>query len=801
MNQPLDAPSILFTHWGAYQARQRDGRLVGLDPLPGDPDPSPIGQSIPGALTDAVRITQPMVRAGYLERGPASREGRGREPFVPVSWERATALVADELRRVATAHGNAAIFGGSYGWASAGRFHHAQSQLHRFLNLAGGYTASVNTHSYAAAEVLLPHIIGNLDGLVGRHTPWPVIARHTRLIVAFGGMPVKNTQISAGGVGHHTIRDSLRLCRDNGVGFVNVSPIRDDLAAELGAEWLAPRPNTDTALMLGLAHTLVAEGLHDTGFLARYCAGFERFLPYLMGEADGQPKDAAWAAGICALPEDEIRTLARRMATTRTMIAVAWSLQRADHGEQPLWMAITLAAMLGQIGLPGGGFGFGYGGSNRIGNVPQPLSWPALPQGANPVRRFIPVARVADMLLNPGAAFEYDGAGHRYPDIRLVYWAGGNPFHHQQDLNKLVAAWRRPETVVVHEPWWNALARHADIVLPCTTPAERDDLGIATGEGHLFAMRRIVSPIGQARSDHDILTGIARHLGLAEAFTDGRDEMGWVRHLYGLARQRLAEHDLDVPDFETFWRQGHARLPAPTDETSLLQAFRADPEAARLDTPSGRIEIFSERIAGFGYADCPGHPTWLEPAEWLGGEVAGRFPLHLISNQPRHRLHSQYDNGSASRDAKIAGREPVWLHPGDAAARGILDGAVVRVFNDRGACLAGAVLTDAVMPGVVQLATGAWFDPAEPAADGSLDRHGNANVLTLDKGTSSLAQAPVAHSALVEIELFIGEPPPVGIFAPPPIEPERTQPQRTQTQRTQPQRSQPQRSQPQGGGS
>jgi biotin/methionine sulfoxide reductase len=277
-------------------------------------------------------------------------------------------------------------------------------------------------------------------------------------------------------------------------------------------------------------------------------------------------------------------------------------------------------------------------------------------------------------------------------------------------------------------------------------------------------MRRLVEPVGEARSDFAILAGIADLMGLGADFTGGRGEMDWVRHLYALARQRAAAHALDLPDFERFWREGHVRLPPPARQQNLLEAFRANPQAAPLATPSGRIEIFSATIAGFGLADCPGHPVWLPPAEWLGAAAAARFPLHLISNQPRTRLHGQYDHGSLSRDSKVAGREPVGLHPADAAARGITDGMVVRLFNDRGACLAGAVLTEAVMPGVVQLATGAWYDP-DPTG---LDQHGNANVLTLDKGTSSLAQAPVSHSALVQAEAF-AEAPPVCAFTPPKI--------------------------------
>jgi biotin/methionine sulfoxide reductase len=311
------------------------------------------------------------------------------------------------------------------------------------------------------------------------------------------------------------------------------------------------------------------------------------------------------------------------------------------------------------------------------------------------------------------------------------------------------------------------MARHADIVLPCTTPAERDDLGIANDESHLFAMRRIVAPVGEARSDHAILAGIAAALGFARAFTEGRDEMGWVRHLYAQARSTVAARGMALPAFEDFWQCGDVRLPPPNRVPGFLEAFRADPLAARLATPSGRIELYSERIAGFGIPDCPGHAAWIPPAEWLGAGAATGFPLHLVSNQPRMRLHSQYDNGLASRAAKVAGREAIWMHPEDAAARGIVAGSVVRVWNERGACLAGAVLTDSMARGVVQLPTGAWFDPD---ADAGLDRHGNPNVLTLDKGTSGLAQGPVAHSALVQVEAF-GDPPPVRAFDPPEMQP------------------------------
>ena len=763
------APQLNGAHWGVFDPVVADGRLVGIRAFARDPDPSPILQSLPDAVHHPVRIRQPMVRAGWLDGGPgASGERRGADAFVPVSWERALDLVAGELDRVRTAHGNAAIYGGSYGWASAGRFHHAKTQLRRFLSAIGGFTDAVNTYSHAAGSVLASRVLGSAQAISGPSTSWRSIAEAGELVVMFGGLPLRNTQVMPGGPGEHRARDGLMQIKAAGVRFVNISPMRDDALAPLEAEWLAPRPNTDTAILLGLAHTLLVEGLHDTGFLARCCSGFERFRDYLTGQTDGVAKTADWAAAISELPADAIRSLARRMAKTRCFITLNWSLQRSDHGEQPFWAAIALAAMLGQIGLPGGGFGFGYGSMEGPGNARPDMPTPTLPAGDNPVASFIPVARIADMLLHPGEGFQYDGHDLTYPDIRLVYWCGGNPFHHHQDLNRLARAWARPETVIVNEVWWTATARRADIVLPATTTLERDDIGAGARDRFIIAMKQAIKPVGEARDDFAIFAGVADRLGRRDAFTEGRTAAEFLRHIYEHARERAMTRQMRWPDFDAFWEQGYLEVPERPEPHVFLDAFRRDPARHRLATPSGRIELFSEKVAGFGYDDCLGHPTWFTPAEWLGSAQARRFPLHLLTTQPATRLHAQMDMGRVSQASKIAGREPMRINPADAAARGIADGDVVRVFNDRGALLAGAVLSDALRPGVIQIATGAWYDPAEPGVAGSLEKHGNPNVLTLDKGTSRLAQGPSAQTALVEVEKFRGEPPPVSAFASPP---------------------------------
>ena len=756
------------THWGTYYAEAKDGRLIGVRDYERDPDPAAIGPGMADMVDHPTRVARPMIRKGWLKDGPSGdRTGRGREPFVAVPWDEALDRVASEIARVRRAHGNEAIYAGSYGWASAGRFHHAQSQLRRFFNLVGGHVQSIDTYSYAAVSAIMQHVVGSFQYLLNAATSWPVIAEHTKLLVMIGGLSVRTAQVTSGGVGRHTTREMLLAAQRNGCSFVSVSPIRSDAIPEIGAEWIATRPGTDTALILALCHTLLVEGLHDEAFLARCATGFERFAAYLTGETDGRAKDAGWAAAITGIEAETIRSLARRMAGTRTMIAVAWSVQRADHGEQPGWAAVALAAMLGQIGLPGGGFGIGYGSENGIGNPVLPFRFPAVPQGRNRVSAAIPVARISDALLHPGEPYDFNGEQRVYPDLRLVYWTGGNPFHHHQDLNRLVRAFHRPETVIVNEIWWTATARHADIVLPATTVVEREDIAMTHWEPLIVAMRKAVEPVGEARSDHQIFRGLARRLGVEDAFTEGRTEEEWIEHLWNQTRQRAAEAGFELPSLAELREQGMVELPPNPREPVLYEAFRADPEGAALPTPSGRIEIFSERIASFGYDDCPGHPAWREPFEWLGSPIAERYPLHLVSNQPRTRLHSQLDPGRASRATKLAEREPITMHPDDAAARGLTAGDVVRVFNDRGACLAGLVVSDVVMRGVVQLPTGAWYDPVEPFG---LCKHGNPNVLTRDKGTSRLGQGPSPHTTLVEVERYGGPPPPVTAFNPPPIE-------------------------------
>jgi biotin/methionine sulfoxide reductase len=765
---PAGALTPHSSHWGAFSVlRQDDG--IRIVPHPRDPDPASLLGNIPASLNHPVRIATPMARRGWLERGPGPDRRRGREDFVPLSWAQALDLAAAELRRVYGEYGGRSVFGGSYGWSSAGRFHHAQSQVHRFLNVLGGYVRSINTYSSAAAAVVLPHVIGSQEAAGRENVSWHELATETDVVLAFGGLPLKNTSVSSGGTSQHIARDHLLAAHRRGTQFHLISPLLDDLPDAVEADWHPIRPGTDVALMLGIAHTLMAEGLHDRVFLDRFCTGYPEFEAYLSGRSDGQPKHAAWAASICGLPAETIRDLARQAAGRRTLVTCAQSLQRAEHGEQPVWMGVVLAAMLGQIGLPGGGFVYALGSLANVGKPALAVPLPTLPQGVNKVPDLIPVARIADMLLQPGQAYDFNGQVLTYPDIRLVYWAGGNPFHHHQDLNRLRDAFACPDTVIVHDSVWTATARHADLVFPATVTLERSDIGASANDPLLVAMNPVSGPYAQARDDYAIFADIARRLGVEAVFTEGRDANAWLRHLYETTRRALLKKGHDAPSFDSFWAEGELSLPMLPWTGGIVRAFRRDPDRCKLPTPTGLVEIASATIAGFGYDDCLGHPAWLTPIEGAGSPLMKAWPLHLVANQPATRLHSQLDFGATSLGSKVQGREPVRMHPVDAAARGIADGDVVRLFNHRGACLAGAVISDAVRPGVIQLATGAWYDPVDPNADNPLCVHGNPNVLTRDAGTSKLAQACTGQLTVVQVERHKGPLPPIRAFDPPQV--------------------------------
>lgn len=767
---------LTATHWGMVRAVVQSGRLLRVEPFEKDPHPTKMLTAFHSRVYSPTRIAHPAVRKGFLDkstRGDTAR--RGADAFVRVSWNEALDLVADELRRVKRQYGNGAFFPGSADWQSAGILHSASALTRRLLALHGGFTDCSGDPSIAAAMVIVPHVLGDLE-VYGQQTAWPSILANARNVVFWGCCPIKNNQIGTH-PSDHTAYGALAALREKSarkeINVISIDPRVTDTAAYTHARWISPRPNTDTALMLALMYVLYTEKLHDADFLSKYCFGFDRFLPYLLGENGGVPKTPAWASAITGVPAAEIERLARTLAAGRTILITGYAIQRADHGEQPYWALITLAAMLGQIGLPGGGLGFSYHYDNGGSLTSKGPGVAGISAGENPVQTVLPFERVTSMLLNPGQTFNYNGQRMTYPDVKMIYWAGGNPMTHLWQTAKVIEAWRRPETIVVADPFWTPTARFADIVLPATTTFERNDLEVcgAYSQKFLVGMHQAIEPVGEARNDYDIMRELAKRLGFEDKFTENKSEMDWLRTFYEQARHTVeAMNKISIPDFDKFWNGGgYVEFPIPDDAKNYVthEAFRKNPQQNPLGTPSGKIEIYSTPIAAFHYDDCPPHATWIEPAEWLGAPQAKKFPIHIVSPHPQFRLHSQLDNTILRKAYEVRDREPIWISVADAKRRGIAKGDIVRVFNDRGSVLAGAVVTDRIMTGVAMLQEGAWYDPDQPGNPRALCKHGLINVLTLDKGTSDLAQGNIANTCLVEIEKYDRPAPAITVFTAP----------------------------------
>lgn len=770
-----DGEILSASNFGAFWAKVQGGRVVGVRPWEGDPHPIATIEGAVDLAYSASRIRYPMVRRAYLEKGPgAAPETRGRDDFVRVSWDKALDLVAAEIKRCA-AIGPWSIYTGSYGWGHFGRLFNSQTALRRLFNMMGGSVASSSNYSKAGIEAIMPYVLGQIDA-EGPQSSHQTILEKTDLIVFWAVDPLKDNHISTN-VPDHGEYGFFEAMKKAGKKAIFIDPLKTEGCKILDGEWLPVRPHSDVALALGIAHVLISENLADKKFLADYTTGWEIFFDYVTGKKDGVAKTPEWAAEKTEIPADTIRDLARRFVKGRTMLVSGWTPQRQQYGEQFPWVFVTLAAMIGQIGLPGGGFTQRFHLDNagapqadspalsttmQAGKRKETMPWPK-EKGTE----IIPVARIVDMLMNPGKSYEHNGKTWIYPDVKMTYWVGGNPLHHHQDRNRQVAAWKKFETIIVQDFQWTASARFADIVLPATTSIEREDmegLGVVTRKA-FFAIRKVIEPLYEAKSDYVIFQMLAEKLGLEPAFSEGKTELDRVKEVYAAAFEQAKAKKIPMPDFDEFWSKGVVEFVTPEKNIrrTKYDKFREDPLLNPLPTPSGKIEIYSKTIEKFGYDDCPPHPTWLEPVEWLGAKTR-KYPLHVDSSHPDYRLHSQLNGTKVRSIYAVAGREPCTINTKDAAARGIKTGDVVRVFNDRGQCLAGAVVSDDIRPGVIQLQEGGWYDPIVANEPNALCKYGDVNVLTPDIPTSRLAQGTSAHTCMADVELFKGEVPKVSVF-------------------------------------
>lgn len=766
----LEKPANTITtaaHWGALNVTVENGKVIKSEGSLPKQHQNELQDVVADQLYSPVRVKYPMVRKGYLE-GNKDTTLRGRDEWVRISWDKAFDLVANEMQRVRQQYGSEAIFGGSYGWYSCGSLHASRTLLQRYLNVTGGFINTKGDYSTGAVQVIMPHVVGNIE-VYAQQTSWHTIVESTELLVIWSSNPLNTLRIAWTSADLEGI-DYLAKLKASGKRIICIDPVRSETCQFLEAEWLPIHTGTDVALMLGIAYTLISESKHDKAFLANYAVGFEQFADYVLGKTDNQPKTAEWASQICGIPAETIQTLANAFVENRTMLMSGWGLQRLQHGEQSHWMLVTLAAMLGQIGLPGGGFGLNYRYSTDGLSMHSGIRLGAINAGKpNPNMPFFPVARIADALLKPNQPFAYNGQTLHYPDIKLVYWAGGNPFAHHPDTNYLVKAWQQPEAVIINECYWTPTARMADIVLPATTSYERNDVTVSGDYvvKNIIPMKQVVEPQFEAKNDYDIFAELAKRAGKEAEFTENKSEMKWLEEFYQIAFEAGKKANTPLPTFEEFWTENKVlAFKAEQGQGNSFvryQDYRKDPVHHKLATPSGKIEIFSQVVANMGYDDCKGHPMWLEHREYAGKTTLAE-PLALVTPHIKYRLHSQLAYSSLRQYYEVNGREPVLIHSQDAAERGIANGDIVRIFNKRGQVLAGAVVTDGIIQGTVALYEGGWYDPQDLGSTSPLCKNGNPNVLTHNEGSSKLGQGNAPNTATVQVEKFVGDAPKVTVF-------------------------------------
>lgn len=728
-------------HFGAFKAKLKDGKLVSAESFPHDKNPNIALKYMADRLYAPNRVQYPFVRKSYLE-SLGKPELRGKEPFVRVSWRQALDLVADSLNRIKNEFGNESIFRTANStWAQAGLINRPASWQGRFLNYFGGFSDTIGDYSTSAAQHILPHILGSMD-VYSRQTSREVIEKNTEVMILWGVDPLKTNRIDSK-IPDHDMDEWFYRFKRSGMDIICIDPIKSETAEKIAGEWIPIVPNSDVAMILAMCHVLLKEKLYDRGFINRYTVGFSHFEKYLLGADDGVVKTPEWAEKICSVSADKIKYLARIAANKRSLLSASWACQRSHHGEQLHWSLVALASMIGQIGLPGGGFSFNlhYGGGSSPGSgVRMPVG---VSQGRNPVNTYIPTSRLGDMLLNPGKTIDFNGRKITYPNVRLVYTAGVTPIGHQPDVNEVIKGFRKMDTIITHEPWWTPTARMSDIVLPATTTMERNDIsfGGTHSRNRIWAMKQLVQPLFEAKDDFWIFSQLAKRFGFEKKFTADRSLMEWIEWSYGRSGSEVS--------FNDFWSDGVVEFDIPKENEGFVRYadFRKDPEKHNLRTPSGRIEIYSEKVASFGYDDCQGHPKWLPPAEWLGARGTSKYPYHMLSPHPRYRLHSQMDNTELRHKYKINGREPMHMSKSDAKKLNLKTGDTAEVYNSRGAIVVGVLVSDKIKEGVVSVDEGAWYY----SEDGSRCLSGQANVLTSSRPSSKLAQGTSSGSCIVAI--------------------------------------------------
>lgn len=694
------------------------------------------------------RLKKPMKRAG----------NRGEDKWEEITWEEAFDTIASELKRVKETYGNEALWY-HYGSGSTGGNITKRGTWPRLLNTYGGYLGQYGDYSTAQITAAYPYFYGEWVSSNSLED-----AQFSRLQVMFGNNPLE-TRMSGGG----ELGVVQKVRKDFHIKTIVIDPRYSETALAAGDEWVPLRPGTDAALVAGLIHVMVEEGLHDQDFLDKYCVGFDEdhmpdgvpknnsYLSYIHGKGeDGVEKTPEWAADITGVPADRIRQLAREIAGTKPCaITQGWGPQRNATGENSARAIFLLAAATGNIGIQGGGTGA------REGNTTLPVKpFPLYDGEEPPVTTMISCFNWIDAI-DHGPEMTATNAGVRGKDqlevgIKLMVVNASNTLTNQHnDLNKTyetLSDTSKCEFIVVIDHQHTDTAKWADILLPSTTNFEEFDMipGASCGDtGWVIWGQQAIDPLYDTKTGYEMCTEIAKRLGIEDEFTQGRTQDEWRQYLWEQTKENVPE----LPSPEELEELGIWRKHADTPFISLKE-FREDPEANPVSTDSGKLEIFSKKLYDMNkvwefddeldrLAALPEQVLTYE--DWYAARAEGaKYPLQLMGHHYKGRTHSSYANLPRNKEAHP---QKAWINPADAQVRGIENGDLVDVFNDRGRMRIPALVTPRIAPGIVSVPQGAWYDPN---TDG-IDEGGCINLLT-KYHPSPLAKGNPANTALVEVE-------------------------------------------------
>ncbi len=687
----------------------------------------------PGQLRTCLRCRAYRQHVHHPERlmHPQKNVGaKGEDKFQRISWDEALDTLAGQLRHAKEKYGPASILlltGAGY----LGALHRVGGAAALLINQFGGCTTHYGNISSEGAVWASLTQYGSVFVGNGRED-----LLNSKLIILWGWDPAR--MISGTNTMWHLIR-----AKENGARVISVEPRYTDTAAAVAEQWIPIYPGTDTAMMAAMAYVMISEGLHDQAFLQKYTVGFDKFSDYLLGREDGQAKTPQWASPICGVPAETIAQLAREYATTKPAALMdCQGPARSAMGEQYNRMAATLCALTGNVGRPGGSAGGGLMGL-PIGHM---FRSPGIPAGKNPVEMQGPKIKgtldirdrvIMRIHINKLWDAILEGKAGGFPaDIKMAWSLGNNYLNQTGNANKGARALKSLEFLAVNELFLTAQARLADLVLPVTSAAEKSDFTRAWPSGPYFCFsNRAIEPLGECKSDLEICRLLAERLGIPGFLEFDEDK---VLQTFWRKTADLAEH---IEDFEKFKAEGVHRVSLEKPVVAFSQQIE-DLENHPFETPSGRIEIFSQRVADMNNPACPPIPKYLPHKEDRQDPLAARYPLQLLTPHPRNRVHSEMYKVEWLREV-----EPhcVWIHPEDAGARGIAQGDQVLVCNDRGKVAIEAFVTSRIKPGVVSIFEGAWY---QPDAEG-VDRGACANTLTRDEYSGG--GAAVLNSSLVQI--------------------------------------------------